>query len=182
MQRSAGEGLTFCVQGGQSLGVRRLRQFCGDFPMGCATKGCIYLLFVCYLFAVQLFIKVGRTSQRFLTESEQAHIIDLVRLPLRNQHYRQALKQVIGACLHERVRFHCNVADLMRAEFNGEPDTRVDIGTLSLVSTVSVALFFVVVVTGTACCGEQKTRKAMQDACALFAASAICRRPTASRL
>jgi hypothetical protein len=95
---------------------------------------------------LQIYISGGPISRRYLTDREQKTILNMVQLELLNAQWQRALEIVIGVCT--RVVHTQECADNVRAEFNGEPELPTDIGTLSLVTTVSVALFFVLVITG----------------------------------
>ncbi|EFO23247.1 hypothetical protein LOAG_05236 [Loa loa] len=88
----------------------------------------------------------ARLAQRYVTARERRRILDDVNNFIQNDKWYEALKRVIAA-LHD--------------ELKGEPEVRIDTGTLSLIIAVGVAVLLTIMITccvcAFRCCGNMRS-------------------------
>uniref|UniRef100_A0A915Q2Q6 Uncharacterized protein n=1 Tax=Setaria digitata TaxID=48799 RepID=A0A915Q2Q6_9BILA len=96
----------------------------------------------------KIFIWPARLAQRYVTTRERRQILNDVNYLVQNDKWYEALKRVIAA-LHN--------------ELKGEPDDRIDTGTLSLIIAVGVAVLLTVLITccvcAFRCCGNMRAEQ-----------------------
>ncbi|GMS90764.1 hypothetical protein PENTCL1PPCAC_12939, partial [Pristionchus entomophagus] len=94
----------------------------------------------------KMIIWPARLAERYVTVEERRAILSKVNKLAQGDEWYSALTEVIGS---------------IRRELNGEPETRVDTGTLSLVISVGVAVALTIIITlcvcAFRCCGNLKS-------------------------
>ncbi|EJW79674.1 hypothetical protein WUBG_09417, partial [Wuchereria bancrofti] len=94
----------------------------------------------------KIIIWPARLAQRYVTARERRRILNDVNNLIQNDKWYEALKRVIAA-LHN--------------ELKGEPEVRIDTGTLSLIIAVGVAVLLTIMITccvcAFRCCGNMRS-------------------------
>ncbi|KAL3073203.1 hypothetical protein niasHT_035479 [Heterodera trifolii] len=138
--------------------IDRAESFCkaleGRWALGDCGNSVIMFVWRHYK---KMIIWPARLAERYITQSERKAILARVNDLVQNDKWSEAISQVIGE---------------MFEELRGDPESRVDTGTLSLVIAVGVACLLTSLITGCVCafrcCGnlspaEEKSLSALID-------------------